>query len=186
MFGRKPKVLFNRGPAPEWVFCPACYSGDINEVRRDSWNTTYECSRCTCVFEVSKFTEPGDYQDEYGDGYGHDYILWRDCSSPMSVVREIAIKEYPVIERFARDQRIFGWICDYWSDVQWNEHGNECGYSELAEYGGFRDIVNQIFLLLFGGSKGEKSQRNPVLIWFNCPNMNAHLNSNIFDGVADF
>ena len=144
MFGRKPKVLFNRGPAPEWVFCPACYSGDVSEVRRDSWNTTYECSRCTCVFEVSKFTEPGDYQDEYGDGYGHEYIQWRDCSSPMSVVREIAIKEYPVIERFARDQRIFGWICDYWSDVQWNEHGNECGYSELAEYGGFKDIVNQI------------------------------------------
>ena len=61
MFGRKPKVLFNRGPAPEWVFCPACYSGYVSEVRRDSWNTTYECSRCTCVFEVSKFTKPGDY-----------------------------------------------------------------------------------------------------------------------------
>ena len=144
MFGRKPKVLYNRGPAPEWVFCPACYSGDVSEVRKDSWDTTYECSKCTCVFNVSKYIEPEEYEDEYGHGWGHEHIEWRDCPSPMSVVREIAIKEDPVIERFARDQRIFGWICDYWADVQFTEHGNECSYQELAEDGGFRDIVNQI------------------------------------------
>lgn len=126
------------------IWCPACSSTSMGIVHEGHWETRYSCGSCGCLFEVDRFMDPEDYEVESREEGDSVRILWRESPSAMAIVREIVIRDDPSIERIARDDRVFSWICGYWSFVSWNEHGNEIGYHELAYDGGFRDILNQL------------------------------------------
>lgn len=42
--------------------------------------------------------------------------------------------------RMADDPECMDWFVDYWSFVTWNEHGNQCGISEIG-FSGFVDTI---------------------------------------------
>lgn len=143
MFGKKSKKAL-RNEAPSGYWCPICGSTSIKKTRDGMWSSGYVCNSCGVAFNAVEDLSPEDYADEVENLNDMVTIDWRQTSSPMYVVREVAIRNNPKIAKLARDPEIFSWICDYWSYVQWNEHGNEISYEELAEEGYFESILNEI------------------------------------------
>lgn len=141
MFRRKAKPLCNTPPG---IWCPACGSNSLKTIHEGRWETRYSCGSCGCPFEVDTDMDLEDYKVESNEEGASVRILWRESPSPLAIVREIVIGNDPSIGTIARNDRVFAWICGYWSFISWNEHGNDIGYHELAYDGGFRDILDQL------------------------------------------
>ena len=156
---RKPFALFNT--VPDGYFCPVCMNMDITLMSKDSWDDHYRCGHCGSAWKVVEGLDPDGYAEEVRYMTDRMDIEWDDCNDPLETMRLLA-KRQNRVPLFIDDSEVIQWIRDYWSYVQWNEHGNGLTYGELYEEGGYTSILRDILRPedLIEGITGGEPRRN--------------------------
>lgn len=129
-----------------WYFCPACGMKDIDEIGKAGYGRRrYACANCRAVFLANDGIGPEDYAELAEYPQGPVQMDWPSMAGhELDAVTTIAVRADPRIARYANDPAVRAWADRYWRYIEWNEHGNQLTWDELAFEGCWAEILESI------------------------------------------